>query len=140
MQSVSFKKGSNELYTASLDRTIKIYDLTPSVMAYVETVFGHQDHVLGIDALTGEGCVSVGARDKTLRYWKIMDSKQVVYRGGGKSRMREVLEGDIGAMEDGDEIADERRGNVVEKQYVEGSLECVAMVDEATYLTGGDSG
>ncbi|KAF9525309.1 WD40-repeat-containing domain protein [Crepidotus variabilis] len=135
---ITFKKGSNQLYTASLDRTIKIYDLSPSVMGYVETVFGHQDHVLGLDALRGEGCVSVGSRDKTMRYWKIVDGKQVVYRGGGKSRMREVLEGDLGAADEGEDREEPRKET--EKQFVEGSLECVAMIDEATFISGGDSG
>jgi ribosomal RNA-processing protein 9 len=115
-------------------------------MGYVETVFGHQDHVVGLDALRGDGCVSVGSRDRTLRYWKITDGKQVVYRGGGRSRMREVLEGGLKGDEEGDD-ADGRGLDPTskwvgegEKKFVEGSLECVAMIDEATFLTGGDSG
>jgi len=116
-------------------------------MGYVETVFGHQDHVVGLDALRGDGCVSVGSRDKTLRYWKIVDGKQVVYRGGGRSRMREVLEGGLKGDEEDDVDADgleptssKRRPNEGERRFVEGSLDCVAMIDEATFLTGGDSG
>lgn len=139
------------MYTGSLDRTVKVYDLSDSVMGYVETVFGHQDHVVGLDALRGDGCVSVGSRDRTLRYWKIVDGKQVVYRGGGRSRMREVLEGGLKGDEEGEEgddgvgdgldLATSRRvlGDG-EKKFVEGSLECVAMIDETTFLTGGDSG
>lgn len=135
------------MYTSSLDRTVKVYDLSDSVMGYVETVFGHQDHVVGLDALRGDGCVSVGSRDKTLRYWKIVDGKQVVYRGGGRSRMREVLEGGLKGDEEDDVDADgleptssKRRPNEGERRFVEGSLDCVAMIDEATFLTGGDSG
>lgn len=112
-------------------------------MGYVDTVFGHQDHVIGIDALRGEGCVSVGRRDKTLRYWKILDGKQVVYRGGGRSRMREVLEGGLKGDEEGEEDGLDPKRSLVgegEKKFVEGSLECVAMMDEVTFLTGGDSG
>ena len=75
-QSASFRKGTSQLYTGSFDRTLKVYDLTPSVMGYVETLFGHQDQVLALDALRGETCVSVGARDKTVRYWKIVDETQ----------------------------------------------------------------
>lgn len=120
---------------------MKVYDLSPSVMGYVETVFGHQDHVLGLDALRGEGCVTVGGRDRTLRYWKIVDGKQVVYRGGGRSRIREVLEGELkGDEEGGDRMEEKGKGESLEKMFVEGSLECVAMVDESTFLTGGDSG
>lgn len=126
---------------------MKVYDLSESVMGYVETVFGHQDHVLGLDALRGDGCVTVGGRDRTLRFWKIMDGKQVVYRGGGRSRMREVLEGELKADEEGDDGQDGadptskgKSGERPERRFVEGSLECVAMIDETTFLTGGDSG
>jgi len=126
---------------------VKVYDLSESVMGYVETVFGHQDHVLGLDALRGDGCVTVGGRDRTLRLWKIMDGKQVVYRGGGRSRMREVLEGELKADEEGDDGQDGagstskgKPGERPERRFVEGSLECVTMIDETTFLTGGDSG
>ena len=114
-------------------------------MGYVETVFGHQDYVVGLDALRGDGCVSVGSKDKTLRYWKIVDGKQVVYRGGGRSRMREVLEGGLKGDEevddaDADGTSSKRKPDEGERRFVEGSLDCVAMIDEATFLTGGDSG
>jgi len=117
-----------------------VHDLSPSVMGYVETVYGHQDHVLGLDALRGEGCVTVGGRDRTLRYWKIVEGKQVVYRGGGRSRIREVLDGELKGDEEGDGEQHKGKGESVAKVFVEGSLECVAMVDESTFLTGGDSG
>jgi len=119
-------------------------------MGYVETLFGHQDHVLGLDALRGETCISVGGRDKTVRYWKIVDETQLVFRGGGRSRVREVLEGGLKGDdegEDGDadgaETSKKTNGKGKEreeKKFVEGSLECVAMIDETTFLSGGDSG
>jgi ribosomal RNA-processing protein 9 len=117
-------------------------------MGYVETLFGHQDHILGLDALRGENCVSVGSRDKTLRYWKIADETQIVLRGGGRSRIREVLEGGLlgddegdDVNEDGTELESKGKGKAKEeRQFIEGSLECVAMVDETTFLSGGDSG
>jgi len=120
-------------------------------MSYVETQFGHQDHVLGLDALRGENCVSVGGRDKTLRYWKIAEETQIVLRGGGRSRIREVLEGGLLGDDEGDDVDDvDEAGLAVglrakgkgkeERKFVEGSLECVAMIDEATFLSGGDSG
>ncbi|KAK7061829.1 WD-repeats-region domain-containing protein [Favolaschia claudopus] len=143
ISALAFRKGTNQLYTGSYDRTLKVYDLSPGVMGYVETLFGHQDHVLGIDALRGESCISVGGRDKTVRYWKITEEKQLVFRGGGRSRVREVLEG---ALPGDDEAEDERditaKGKEREKvsKFIEGSMECVAMIDENTFVSGGDSG
>ncbi|TFK31410.1 WD40-repeat-containing domain protein [Crucibulum laeve] len=152
---LAFRKGTNQLYTGSFDRTLKVYDLSPSVMGYVETLFGHQDHVLGLDALRGDTCVSVGARDKTARFWKIVEETQLVFRGGGRSRVREVLEGGLRGddedMEDGEEDGGElvtkaKKGKGKEKEkekerkFIEGSLECVAMIDESTFVSGGDSG
>ena len=141
-QSIAFRKGSQQLYTASFDRTIKLFDL--SVMGYVETLFGHQDSVLAVDALRSETAVSVGGRDKTVRFWKIIDETQLVFRGGGRSAVRELLEG--GALEgleedeEGAEGEGKKKPRKEGKKFVEGSLECVMMVDESTFLSGGDSG
>lgn len=144
LQHVAFKKGTNQLYSASFDRTVKVYDLTPGVMGYVETLFGHQDHVLSLDALRGDVCVSVGARDKTVRYWKIVDETQLVFRGGSRSRIREVLEGGLKGDEEGDgddmDVDGSKRKKDQQKTYIEGSLECVCMIDETTFVSGGDSG
>ena len=116
-------------------------------MGYVETLFGHQDHVLGLDALRGETCVTVGGRDKTARYWKIVDETQLVFRGGGRSRVREVLEGGLRGDDEGDDDDEDgidhvsrSKGKEREKKFIEGSLECVAMIDETTFISGGDSG
>jgi ribosomal RNA-processing protein 9 len=117
-------------------------------MGYVETLFGHQDHVLAIDALRGETCVSVGGRDKTARYWKIVEESQLVFRGGGRSRVREILEGGLNSDDDDDHGHDpmtvDRAAKGKEKEkarkFVEGSIECVSMIDETTFVSGGDSG
>lgn len=115
-------------------------------MGYVETLFGHQDHVLSIDALRGETCISVGGRDKTVRYWKIVEESQLVFRGGGRSRVREVLEGGLRGDDEGDDVDDtmDSEPNLKEKEltrkFIEGSIECVAMIDESTFVSGGDSG
>ncbi|TFK53250.1 WD40 repeat-like protein [Heliocybe sulcata] len=137
---LAFRHNSLQLYTASLDRTVKLFDL--SVMGYVETLFGHQDSILGVDTLRGETAVSVGGRDRTVRFWKVVDQTQLVFRGGGRSRVREVLEG--GALEgiegeDG-EKEKENQEKRKEERYVEGSMECVSMIDESTFVSGGDSG
>lgn len=118
-------------------------------MGYVETLFGHQDTVLSMDALRGETVVSVGARDKSARFWKIVDESQLVFRGGSRSAVRELLDG--GALEGLQEERDEDGDNATmggkkgkerasPKKFVEGSIECVAMIDEVTFVSGGDSG
>jgi len=117
-------------------------------MGYVETLFGHQDHVLGLDALRGETCISVGGRDKTVRYWKIVDETQLVFRGGGRSRIREVLEGGLKGDDEWDDVDAEdsellpkAKGREREpRKFIEGSLESVAMIDETMFVSGGDSG
>jgi ribosomal RNA-processing protein 9 len=110
-------------------------------MGYVESLFGHQDGVQAIDALRAETAVSVGGRDRTARFWKIVEETQLVFRGGGKSKLRDLLEG--GALDNADEDEDDgqlRTGAQKAKQFIEGSLECIAMIDETTFITGGDSG
>ncbi|KAF8839721.1 Rnu3ip2 protein [Paxillus ammoniavirescens] len=140
ISSLAFRKGTLQLYTGSFDRTVKLFDL--SVMGYVETLFGHQDTIVSVDALRGETAVTAGARDRTLRYWKIPEESQLVFRGGGKSAIRELLEG--GAL-DGHDSDEERDGKKVKgtegpKKFVEGSIECVAMIDETNFVSGGDTG
>ena len=115
---------------------MKLFDL--SVMGYVETLFGHQDFVTSVDSLRGETAVTCGGRDRTVRYWKVVDETQLVFRGGGRSKLRDLLEG--GAFEGMDADEDGRREEKEQKSYVEGSMEVVCMVDETTFLSGGDSG
>ncbi|KAF9242301.1 WD40 repeat-like protein [Melanogaster broomeanus] len=137
---LAFRKGTLQLHTSSFDRTVKLFDL--SVMGYVETLFGHQDTIVSIDALRGETVVTAGARDRTLRYWKIPEESQLVFRGGGKSAIRELLDG--GALEghESDEEGAGKNGKAAEgqKKFVEGSIECVAMIDETNFVSGGDTG
>ncbi|THU86918.1 hypothetical protein K435DRAFT_867764 [Dendrothele bispora CBS 962.96] len=95
---------------------------------------------VSIDSLRAETCVSVGARDQTARFWKIVDESQLVFRGGGKSKIREVLEGGLGRLDDEEDSAEREKENDVKKRFAEGSLECIAMIDESTFVTGGDSG
>jgi len=70
---LAFRRGSNQLYSSSKDRTIKIWSLDE--LAYIETLFGHQDEVVDVAALAQERLVSVGARDRTARYWKVCISR-----------------------------------------------------------------
>ncbi|KAG9284202.1 hypothetical protein G9A89_002863 [Geosiphon pyriformis] len=109
-----FQKGTYQLYSASNDRTIKLWNVEQK--SYIETLFGHQDHVTAIDALARERCVTVGGRDRTCRLWKIVEESQLVFRGGVKSE-----------TEDG-------------KVFREGSLDAIALIDEQQFLSGGDNG
>lgn len=116
-------------------------------MGYIETLFGHQAPVLNIDTLMRETAVSVGGRDKTVRYWKVPEESQLVFRGGGRSGWEDMLEGadqedEMDVDEDGLAKPKQRRkasGKTKEK-FIEGSVECVAMIDESTFVSGGDSG
>ncbi|PWN38270.1 WD40 repeat-like protein [Meira miltonrushii] len=131
-----FRHGTYDLFSASFDRTLKLFDI--SQLSYVETFFGHQEEIPSLDILRGEVAVSAGARDRTCRWWKVRDESQLVFRGGAKSRMRDVLEGgDImeEEQEEGGPIARSER-----KQLIEGSIDAVAMIDEHTFLSGGDTG
>ena len=49
--------------------------------AYVETLFGHQDSICGIDCGSRERCITVGGRDATARLWKIVEESQLVFNG-----------------------------------------------------------
>ncbi|GAA6050350.1 hypothetical protein JCM3770_002976 [Rhodotorula araucariae] len=139
--SIAFRLGTSELYSSSFDRTVKLFDL--STLSYIETLFGHQDCIQAIDALRAEVAVTAGGRDKTVRFWKTAEESQLVFRGGGASRMRNVLDGAM--EEEGVEEEERRRRRRREEakgpvKFVEGSVDCVAMIDDATMLSGGDSG
>ncbi|KAH9927544.1 WD40 repeat-like protein [Amylocystis lapponica] len=136
---------STQLYSGSFDRTVKLFDLNS--MGYVETLFGHQAPILALDALRGETAVSAGGRDKTVRYYKIPEETQLVFRGGGTSKWADEFDG-MDVQSDGEAAPDapatgrkaKRRGGKTEEKFVEGSIECVAMIDESTFVSGGDSG
>ncbi|KAJ3106078.1 pre-rRNA processing protein [Phlyctochytrium planicorne] len=134
---LAFRKGPiNHLYSCSLDRTVKVWNVDE--MTYIETLFGHQDHILAIDALALERCVTVGARDKTARLWKVVEESQLVFRGGGGANLRQdVMEGLVLPSEIAEAKKEAKRTGA---SSLGGSIDVVAMVDENTFLTGSDSG
>lgn len=142
LQTVKFRKGTTQVFTSSFDRTVKQFDL--AALTYIDTLFGHQDTILALDCLKNETALTAGGRDKSLRFWKVADESQLVFRAGGTSRMRQVLEGSRAAddMDGPDAVeaeAQAKRSNKARK-FIEGSVEVVAMIDETHFLSGGDSG
>ncbi|EEQ34375.1 pre-rRNA processing protein [Microsporum canis] len=112
-QRISSSSSGEQLFSASFDRTIKTWSLSPDAHAYVETLFGHQDHVLGVASMITDQCVSVGSRDRTARLWKVIDETQLVFRAGGMSKTC---------------------------QYSPNSTDCVAAMPPTHFVTGSDSG
>jgi ribosomal RNA-processing protein 9 len=49
-------------------------------MAYVDTLFGHQSPIVGLDALQGDRALTCGSGDRTCRLWKIPEESQLVFR------------------------------------------------------------
>ncbi|TFB02346.1 hypothetical protein CCMA1212_005836 [Trichoderma ghanense] len=116
---LAFRRGTNQLYSCSKDRTVKVFSLDE--LAYVETLFGHQDEVLDIDALAQERCISVGARDRTARLWKVAEETQLVFRGGAVDKKPQP-------------------GVHPRSLLHEGSMDRVAMIDDELFVTGSDNG
>ncbi|KAG0208604.1 pre-rRNA processing protein [Mortierella sp. NVP41] len=138
---MSFRKGHNQLYTVSGDRTVKLWNVDE--LSYIETLFGHQDSITAVDSLAKEHCVSTGGRDRTVRLWKIVEESQLVFRGGGFIRPKKLnkdLPDDLKDVAtpgpDGGVIMKEKKA----PSFLEGSMDCLAMIDEENFLTGGDSG
>lgn len=109
---ISTMSSGEQLFSGSLDRTIKTWSVSPAGHAYVETLFGHQDNVASVAAMTIDQCVSVGARDRTARLWKVIDESQLVFRGGSSKNAA----------------------------YHENNLDCVAPLPPHHFVTGSDSG
>lgn len=128
--SLSFRRGTNQLFSGSKDRTIKTWSLDE--LAYVETLFGHQDEVVDVAALTQERCVSVGARDRTARLWKVADETQLVFRGGGG--------GKSGNDKKTPRFSNQTMATPHARTYAEGSIDRVALIDDETFITGSDNG
>lgn len=79
--SLSFRTKSLQLFSGSEDRCIRHYNLNE--MMYIETLYGHQFGVTGVDCHLKERPVSVG-RDRTGRIWKIAEDTHLIFRGGAK--------------------------------------------------------
>ncbi|KAJ5485045.1 hypothetical protein N7539_005033 [Penicillium diatomitis] len=109
---ISTMSSGEQLFSGSYDRTLKTWSISNAGHAYVETLFGHQDHVTGVAAMTIDQCVSVGARDRTARLWKVVDESQLVFRGGASKKA----------------------------PYIESNIDCIAPLPPSHFVTGSDSG
>ena len=132
--SLAFRRHTSELYVGASDLRLRTYDL--SQFAYVETLHGHQDEILGLSALNDERCVSVGGRDRTAIFWKIPEESRLTFRGGDTRLAHKVntirenqLKGET-TEEDLD----------IYKVSLEGSIDCCSMLDHQLFVTGSDNG
>lgn len=96
---------------------------------YIETLFGHQDSIPAVASFGSERCVSVGARDRSARVWKIVDETQLVFQvpGDASSVLKEKVRSSVA-------------GETPLEAYLEGSMDCVAVIDEQHFVTGSDNG
>lgn len=76
--SLAFRRDSYALFSGSMDRCIKHWDLKE--MGYLETLFGHQDAVYSLDCYNKTRLLS-GSSDRSLRYWKTAEDSHLVFRG-----------------------------------------------------------
>ncbi|KOS12817.1 wd40 repeat-like protein [Malassezia pachydermatis] len=127
VRSVAFRGGSAELFSASYDRTVKLFDAAQ--LSYIETLFGHQESIQDLSCLKAERAVTAGGRERTCRLWKIREESQLVFRGGTRSKVHALLEG-------GDLVDTPMKKNEVQ----EGSVDCVAMIDDHHFVSGSDNG
>lgn len=136
---LAFRGKTNQLFTASKDRSVRVWSLNE--LAFVETLFGHQDEVVDVAAVGGpqERCVSVGARDRTARLWKVVEESSMVFRGGGSGqRSAKKTQTDDEKPQENGRI---READDWQPQgHHEGSLDRVIQIDSHLFVTGSDSG
>ncbi|KAJ1727897.1 pre-rRNA processing protein [Coemansia biformis] len=153
---LAFRHGANQLYSCSADRMVKLWNIDE--LGYMDTLFGHQDGAMSISTLYREQAVTTGGRDKTVRLWKIADEAQLVFRGGSTTDQHRITKALSEGRSEGAEgphavvqtplaktataaHADTlRRLAAAGVEFAEQCIDCVAMIDEETYVTGGDSG
>lgn len=76
--SIVSQPGSGRVYSGSLDKTIKIWDL--GHRAYVETLFGHTGGVTSLDMTTEDRMIS-GGLDRSVRVWKVAFDTHLFFGG-----------------------------------------------------------
>ncbi|GIM09576.1 hypothetical protein Vretimale_13420 [Volvox reticuliferus] len=74
---LAFRDGTHTLASCSADRTVKLWSLDDR--AYMDTLYGHQAEVLGLDFLRAERLLTAG-HDHSCRLWKIPEESQLIFR------------------------------------------------------------
>lgn len=151
VMSLSFRRGTEQLFSGGADRAVIVWSAPES--AYIETLVGHQDVVVGVAGgleHNQETCVSVGARDRTARLWRVVEENQLVFQGGGSARqkgMDKLRKGRFGKNVDGDDKPQDEQsvGATADDldppiPYAEGSIDCVALLDASLFVTASDNG
>lgn len=128
VNAITFRRNTDQLFAACADLRIRTFSIAQQ--AQLEILYGHQDNITDISALSRETCVSVGSRDKTAMFWKIAEELRLTFRGGDSvEKKRRRRDGEEEAKPKGDEPF-----------HSEGSLEVCSMVDETHFVTGSDNG
>jgi ribosomal RNA-processing protein 9 len=148
--SLSFRRGTEQLFSGGADRAVIVWSAPES--AYIETLVGHQDVVVGVAGGLEPGqetCVSVGARDRTARLWRVVEENQLVFQGGGTARQKgldKLRKGRFGKNMDYLDKKDDKANGVHDDDedppiaYAEGSIDCVALLDASLFVTASDNG
>ena len=141
VSALSFRLGSCELFSASHDRTVKLFDAASK--SYVETLFGHTAEVQDVHCLHRNRAVSV-ASDKTARLWKVVEESQLLFRvdshssHSSHSSVSVVGAGNGGGnFSDSDSNSHDSGDNENSSSL---SLDCCRLLDDDHFLTGGDDG
>jgi ribosomal RNA-processing protein 9 len=140
--SLSFRRGTDQLFSGGADRAVIVWSAPES--AYIETLVGHQDVVIGIAGgleVNQETCISVGARDRSARLWRVVEENQLVFHGGGTARqkgMAKLRKGQFGKTSNDEET--DLNPDDVPIAYAEGSIDCVALLDANLFVTASDNG
>ncbi|ORY21246.1 WD40-repeat-containing domain protein [Naematelia encephala] len=138
---------SYHMVTASLSRHLALSSI--STLSTIDTFFGHQDSITSVSSLKPTIAVTAGSRDRTCRWWKVEEEVQLVFRGGGRT-----FEGAAGLAPEipkerlgggfmpGEEPTTESKADKKGKgrEFVEGRIDCVCMLDDQHFISGGDSG
>lgn len=139
--SLSFRRGTEQLFSGGADRAVIVWSAPES--AYIETLVGHQDTVIAIAGgleVNQETCVSVGARDRSARLWRVVEENQLVFHGGGTARqkgMAKLRKGMFGKDVPDEEVNEDDDAPIA---YAEGSIDCVALLDASLFVTASDNG
>ncbi|TYJ53602.1 hypothetical protein B9479_005750 [Cryptococcus floricola] len=146
--SIAFPPLNNPSYhilSSSLSRHLALHSL--STLSVIDTFFGHQDSISSVSSLQPTTGVTAGSRDRTCRWWKVEEEVQLVFRGGGKTRIgldglmaEERKERLGGGWTEGVEPEAPQEKKNKPKEFVEGSIDVVCQLDNSHFISGGDSG